>query len=368
MNNESIDESRRGFVGVSALFLSSADVGVEAIAPRPASAQVSTVKEPAVTGNPDRSDVIVERAVYKARSIGTDIVGNLFKPSGFDPGRQYPAIVITHPNGGVKEQTAGLYALRLAQRGFVTLAFDASYQGESGGTPRLMELPTQRADDISSSIDFLVAQSFVDVSRIGSLGICAGGSYALSNAQTEPRAKAIATVSMFDMGDARRNGMRGTAELSYDQRMDRLNQAAEARTREARREPPTLVPIVPDSADAFNAQTPDLYREAHEYYRTARAQHPNSPNRYMLSSLPASMAFFPFAQIETISPRPLLMVAGSKADTKFWSDEAFAKAAEPKELHVIEGATHVDLYDKPQYVTPTAEKLASFFARHLVAS
>ena len=141
--------------------------------------------------------------------------------------------------------------------------------------------------------------------------------------------------------------------------------ASEARSREARGEAVRMVPVVPDSAASFTENTPQLYREGYDYYRTPRAQHPNSPNRYVFSSLPLQMAFFPFEQLDTISPRPLLVIAGSKADTLFWSQEVYKKAKEPKELHIVEGATHIDLYDRPQYVTPAVAKLTDLFGRHL---
>jgi len=272
---------------------------------------------------------------------------------------------VTHPFGGVKEQTAGLYAQRLAEEGFIALAYDASYQGESGGEPRLMEVPAQRLDDISCAIDFLVQHPQVDAKRIGSLGICAGGSYALCNATTELRVKAVAAVSTFNLGEARREGM-GT--ISYDERMKRLKNASEARSREARGEPVQLVPVVPESPAGFTESTPQLYREGYDYYRTPRAQHPNSPNKYALSSLPLQMAYFPFDQLETISPRPLLVIAGSKADTLFWSRDVYAKAREPKELHIVEGATHVDMYDRTQFVAPAVAKLKDFFGRHLAGA
>ena len=174
--------------------------------------------------------------------------------------------------------------------------------------------------------------------------------------------KAVAAVSTFNLGEARREGM-GT--ISYDARMKRLRDAAEARSREARGEPVQLVPVVPDTAASFTESTPQLYREGYDYYRTARAQHPNSPNRYVFSSLPLQMAFFPFQQLDTISPRPLLVIAGSKADTLFWSQEVYQKAKDPKELYVVEGATHIDLYDRPQFVAPAVSKLKEFFGRHL---
>jgi fermentation-respiration switch protein FrsA (DUF1100 family) len=363
MADEIIDQKRREFLATSAVALSGVVAGGAAMARAGTpSAQSAAAKEPAVIGYPNQKGVTIERVTYPARNTGTAIVANLFKPAGFEPSRQCAAIVVTHPFGGVKEQTAGLYALRLAEQGFMTVAYDASYQGESGGAPRLMEVPAQRLDDISCAIDFLVRHPQVDAERIGSLGICAGGGYALCHAATELRVKAVAAVSTFNLGEARREGM---GAISYEERMKRLKDAGEARSREARGEPVRLVPVVPDSASGFTESTPQLYREGYDYYRTARAQHPNSPNRYVFSSLPLQMAFFPFDQLDTISPRPLLVIAGSKADTRFWSQEVLEKAREPKELHVIEGATHIDLYDRPQFVTPAVAKLSEFFGRHL---
>ncbi len=348
---------RRSFLGSSVSVAAALAAAPPAVSGAPAQP-----KEPAVVGNPDRKGVTIERVTYPARYLGTTIVANLFRPAGFDPERKYPAIVVTHPFGGVKEQTAGLYALRLAQEGFLTLAYDASYQGESGGEPRLVEVPAQRMDDISCAIDFLASHPQADAERIGSLGICAGAGYALCNATTELRVKAVAGVSTFNLGEARREGM-GT--ISYEERMRRLRDAAEARTREARGEPARLVPVVPDSPENFTEATPRLYREGHDYYRTPRARHPNSPNRYVFSSLPLQMAFFPFDHLDMISPRPVLVIAGSRADTLFWSEQVIQKAREPKELFLIEGATHIDLYDRPQFVAQAVARLAAYFRTHL---
>lgn len=359
MGDELISRGRRMFLGASAHALSGAALTGAAMA---APSKAGAVKEPAVIGYPNEKGVAIERVTYPARNLGTTIVANLFKPAGFDPNRKYAAVVVTHPFGGVKEQTAGLHALRLAEEGFLTLAYDASYQGESGGEPRLMEVPAQRLDDISCAIDFLVQHPQVNAEQIGSLGICAGGGYALSNATTEMRVRAVAAVSLFNLGEARREGM-GT--ISYEERMKRLRDAADARSREAHGEPARLVPVVPDSPSGFTEKTPLLYREGYEYYRTPRAHHPNSPNRYVFSSLPLQMAFFPFEQLDTISPRAVLLIAGSKADTLFWSEQAYQKCKDPKELYIVNGATHIDMYDRPQFVTPSVAKLAAFFGRHL---
>jgi uncharacterized protein len=326
-----INETRREFLGTSALVLSGAVLGGSGMAsPNRAQAPSTAVKEPAVIGYPNEKGVTIERVTYPARNMGTTIVANLFKPAGFDATRKYAAVVATHPFGGVKEQTSGLYA--------------------------------QRVDDISCAIDYLVRQPWVDADTIGSLGICAGGGYAICNAQTELRVKAVATVSLFNVGEARREAM---GLRSFEERMKLLKDAAEQRTREACGEPVRLIAAVPESPAEFTDKTPDRYRQGYEYYLTPRAQHLNAPNRYRLSSLPLQMNFFPFAQVETISPRPILMIAGEKADTKFWSDGVLEKAKAPKELFVITGATHMDMYDKPQFVTPAVAKLTAFFSQHL---
>ena len=199
MSKTTIDADRRAFLGTSALVLSSAVLGASgSTGARVASAQSRAATQPAVIGYPNEKGIAFERVTHSARNMGTSIVANLFKPAGFDTGRKYAAVVVTHPFGGVKEQTSGLYAQRLAEHGFVTLAYDASYQGESGGEPRLMEVPAQRLDDISLPIDFLARHPQIDPERIGSLGICAGGGYALCHAQTELRVKAVAAVSTFN--------------------------------------------------------------------------------------------------------------------------------------------------------------------------
>lgn len=366
MSNEILDKGRRKFIGASLIALpGAAVVSSGLLASAEASAQTkrtAPAKEPLVIGYPNEKGIQIERVSYPARNMGTDMAAYVFKPAGFDRSKNYPSIVVTHPFGGVKEQTSGLYSAFLAEQGFITLAFDKSYQGESGGEPRLMEVPAQHLDDISCSIDYLVRQPFVDANRIGSLGICAGGSYALGNAPTEMRVRAVATVSMFNLGDARRRAM---GLLSYEERIKRLKEAGEQRSKEASGEPVRLVKISPESTAEFTDTTPALYREGYDYYMTPRAKHPNSPNRYVFSSLPLQMAFFPFSQVETISPRPILMIVGERADTKFWSEEVYNQAKEPKEVFVVKGATHIDMYDKPQYVTPAVAKLKEFFDKAL---
>jgi uncharacterized protein len=365
MNSNPNDEKRLRFLGtLAAAVWGISMLGAALVTPIQASAQPTASSGPAVIGYPDTKGVQVERVTYVSRNTQTKIAANLFKPANFDPSKKYAAIVVTHPIGGVKEQTAGLYAMKLAEQGFITLAYDASYQGESGGEPRLMELPTARVEDISGSIDFLSAYPQVDANRIGSLGICGGGGYALSAAQTELRIKAVATVSAADIGALRREGLANSR--TYEERVRLLKDAAEQRTREAQGEPIRLATIVPETDRDFTASTPVMYREGYEYYRTERGRHPNSPNRVVFASLMNQMGFFAFAQIETISPRPVLLIAGSGADSLYFSESAYQKANEPRELFLVPGATHIDMYDKPQYVTPAVAKLHEFFSRYLV--
>lgn len=185
-----------------------------------------------VVGDPDMRGVSIERVTYPNIAANTVIAANLFKPAGFDGAKRHAAIVVGHPFGGVKEQTAGLHALKLAQMGFVTLSFDASHYGDSSGEPRYTEVPATRVGDYSAGVDFFSRQPFVDPGRIGVLGVCGGGGYAVSAAAIDHRIRAIATVSMYDMGRARRQGLGDS--MSYEQRMKLLDEIAQQRSIEAR--------------------------------------------------------------------------------------------------------------------------------------
>jgi hypothetical protein len=304
---------------------------------------------------PPSDSVTVEKVTFKNRVLNT-VVGDLYVPKNLDRTKAHMAIVVGHPFGGVKEQTSGLHAQKLAEPGYVTLAFDASHYGESGGEPRNIEVPSTRVEDFSAAVDFLSNHPLVDENRIGVLGICGGG-YAISAAQIDPRIKAIATVSMYDMGRARRQGLGDT--ISYAQRMKTLEEIGQQRTRgEPRRDTRALPPNV-------DANSPEIVREFLDYHATPRGQHPNSTSIYSFTSLAPMMNFFPFVQIETISPRPILMIVGERAVSAYFSEDAYSKAAEPKELFVVPDASHVDLYDRPEYLRISLEKLHRFFSEHL---
>jgi fermentation-respiration switch protein FrsA (DUF1100 family) len=297
------------------------------------------------------------------RSDGVDLAGHLYLPNKTGPDERRPAIVAVHPFGGVKEQTAGLYARKLADKGFIILAFDARYQGESGGEPRYLEDPFARAEDIKSAVTFLSNHRQVDTDHIGALGICAAGGYTPYAAQTERRIKAVATVSAADMGSLFRDGLGGAAGPDVLAAM--LDESAEARTAEARGEPPRYNHIVPDTAAEITPDTPTLYAEGSNYYRTPRAQHPNARNIFLKQSVDRIAQYSSYDLIHLIAPRPLLMIAGTEADTRYFSELAIDKASEPKELFLIDGATHIALYDEPKYVDPAVAKLCAFFSEHL---
>ena len=298
-------------------------------------------------------------------SAGLEIAGHLYTPDDDTTGA-CPAIVVGHPASGVKEQAAGLYAQRLARAGFVALAFDAAYQGESDGTPRGLEDPAHRVEDIKAADSFLTTRVEVDPDRIGALGICASGGYVIPAAATDHRVRAVATVSAADIGRQFREGADGTQDPSIIQGM--LDAAAAARTAEAHGEAhgegAGTFPIFPPTEDQARAMGQHGF-EGWEYYCTDRAQHPRSAKSFTWNSIDRIVSFDAFRFIGLITPRPLLIIVGREAATRHMSTEAFWHAHEPKQLQWIERASHVDLYDKDEYVTPAVDKLTEFFHANL---
>jgi hypothetical protein len=286
------------------------------------------------------------------------MAGNLFAPPDMEKTKKYPALVVVHPFGGVKEQTAGTYARKMAEKGYVTLAFDASHQGESGGYPRDTENPAERMEDIRCAIDYLTTLPMVDEDRIGLLGVCAGGSYALGVAPTEMRAKAIASVSLWDPGVTAREGWPAP---QYD-RTNTLVEIGKQRTLEARgltiRRDPSFLKKAPENA-------PEIIKESYDYYRTPRAQHPNSRSVFIFTDFERLMDFNYYSQIESIAPRPVLFIVGTEAATIFMSKAGYEKAKQPKEWFEIPGATHHRLYDDEAAVGKAVAKLEEFFGRNL---
>ncbi|VVQ23736.1 alpha/beta hydrolase [Pseudomonas fluorescens] len=288
-----------------------------------------------------------------------DMAGNVYLPASFDQTKKYVAVVVVHPGGGVKEQTAGVYAKRLSEQGFVALAFDASHQGASGGIPRFLDDPMKRVGDIYSAIDYLETLRYVDASRIGALGICAGSGHAIKATTTDRRIKAVATVSAVDVGAAFRKGWdgRGTVESQ----LALLNAVAKQRSAEAAGAEPVYVPYLPNVGDK---SAPNDLQEAADYYLTPRGQHPNAPNKMLLTSASYMVSYTGFDQVETLLTQPLLVIAGTEAGSLWHSEELYAKAPGQKEFFRIKGATHMDLYDGAG-VGIAMDKLSPFFSRNL---
>lgn len=304
-----------------------------------------------------KSDRVNMQKVTFKNQYKMKVVGNLFIPKNASLNTKHPAIVVGHPMGAVKEQSANLYAQKLADQGFITLSLDLSFWGESDGQPRNAVSPDIYAEDFSAAVDFLGTRPFVDRDRIGVLGICGSGSFVISAAKIDPRMKAIATVSMYDMGAANRNGLRHSVTL--EQRKKFLADAAEQRYVEFTGGKTRYTSGTPEKLDGNSTA---IDREFYDFYRTPRGQ-ANTTTHPTLTSNVKFMNFYPFTDIETISPRPMLFITGENAHSREFSEEAYRLAGEPKELVIVPGAGHVDLYDRVNLIP--FDKLTSFFRENL---
>jgi fermentation-respiration switch protein FrsA (DUF1100 family) len=282
-------------------------------------------------------------------------------PHGFDESSKYPAIVVAHPGGGVKEQAAGLYARKLAEEGFVSIAFDASYQGESTGVPRQLEDPYIRTEDISAVIDHLTTLPYVDGGRIGAMGICAGGGYTANAAINDHRIKAVGTVSAINIGSMFRNGWDN--DIRSADAIPVLENGSKARTAEAGGAATVTIPLAPlRKEDAPNKEL----EEAWEYYHTPRCEYPTAPGFATARSLNQIITYDAFNMADVFLTQPLQIVAGSAAGSKWMSDDLYKRAASRnKYYHVVEGANHMSLYDIPKYVGEAVSTLAPFFRANL---
>ncbi|KAG0210392.1 alpha/beta superfamily hydrolase [Mortierella sp. GBAus27b] len=293
-----------------------------------------------------RSDVTFLSGPFK-------LAGHLYTPDNAAENAKLPAIVTVHPFGGVKEQTVGVYAQQLSEQlGFVTLAFDRRYQGLSEGEPRQLEDTNGMVEDVKSAVTFLSTLGNIDPARIGVLGICAGGGYALAAASMDPRIKAVATVSGVDIGSFMRT--RGKEELQ-----EVIAEGARARIEYARTGAVKYLPILP-TKEEITKDTPPLLAEGSDYYLTPRGHAKTSINRTAIWSYDSIAQYDSFAYLDWISPRPVLLIAGSKADTLLYSEMAYKKSLEPKELYLVEGRTHIDLYDRA--IPEALPKLKEFFS------
>jgi uncharacterized protein len=275
------------------------------------------------------------------------VAGNLFTPKALDRNVRTPAIVVGHPMGAVKEQSANLYATKMAEQGFVAMSIDLPFWGESVGQPRNAVAPDLYAEAFSAAVDFLGTRPFVDRERIGGIGVCGSGGFLVSAAKIDPRLKAIATVSMYDMGAVTRNGYNQSQTL--EQRKAMLAQGAQQRYQEFTTGEQIFRNYLPMQLPADADPVTRMY---HDFYRTERGMHvpegrtPELTQNRTLAGEIKFMNFYPFNDIETISPRPMLFIAGDQAHSREFSEDAYARAAEPKELFWVRGANHVDLYDR----------------------
>ncbi|SQI41432.1 fermentation/respiration switch protein [Leminorella richardii] len=307
-----------------------------------------------------KSDKVTWQKVTFKNQYQMNVAGNLFIPNTLNRNAKNPAVIVGHPMGAVKEQSSNLYAQKLAEQGFVTLAIDLSFWGESEGKPGHLISPEIYSDDFSAAVDYLSTQPYIDPQNIGVLGICGSGSFVINAAKIDPRMKAIATVSMYDMGSAFRNGLNHSQ--TPEQRKAFIKSAIEQRFAEFKGADKAYIP---GTVNQLDESTPAIQREFFDFYRTARGgytpqgEKEELTTKPMLSSIGKFMNFYPFNDIETISPSPMLFITGDQAHSKEFSEDAYRRAGQPKELYVVPGAGHVDLYDRTDLIP--FEKLTSFF-------
>ena len=310
------------------------------------------------------SDRVTKETVRFQNQYDMTVVGHLFVPAELDRRSAQPAIVVGHPMGAVKEQSADLYATKLAEAGFVTLSVDLPFWGESEGRPRNAVSPDLYAETFSAAVDYLGSQALVDADRIGVLGICGSGSFAISAAKIDPRMRAIATVSMYDMGGVNRSGLGNSQTLA--QRKEIVAAAVAQRSVEFAGGD---IAYTGGTTLQLDDDTHPIQRELYDFYRTPRGEYTpagasdQTTTRPTLSSNVKFMNFYPFNDIETIAPRPMLFIAGELAHSREFSEQAHRLAGQPNELVIVPGAGHVDLYDRVDLIP--FDRLTSFFTRNL---
>lgn len=325
---------------------------------------VFAADRPADADNFYRSDKVEVQKVTFKNQYKMNIAGNLYLPKDMDKSKKHAAIIVGHPMGAVKEQSADLYAVKMAERGFVTMSVDLAFWGGSDGQPRNAVAPELYAETFSAAVDYLGTGPFADREKIGAIGICGSGSFAISAAKIDPRLKAVATISMYDMGAANRNGLNHSLTLA--QRKQIIADAAEQRYVEFQG---GATKYTSGTVHEIKEKSNPIEREFYDFYRTPRGEFTPAGSSPLLTTHPTLssntkfMNFYPFNDIETISPRPLLFITGDQAHSKEFSEDAYKRAAEPKELYYVAGAGHVDLYDRVELIP--FDKLESFFKANL---
>ena len=325
---------------------------------------VFAADRPAGADNFYMSDKVEVQKVTFKNQYKMNIAGNLYLPKDMDKSKKHAAIIVGHPMGAVKEQSADLYAVKMAERGFVTMSVDLAFWGGSDGQPRNAVAPELYAETFSAAVDYLGTGPFADREKIGAIGICGSGSFAISAAKIDPRLKAVATISMYDMGAANRNGLNHSLTLA--QRKQIIADAAEQRYVEFQG---GATKYTSGTVHEITEKSNPIEREFYDFYRTPRGEFTPAGSSPLLTTHPTLssntkfMNFYPFNDIETISPRPLLFITGDQAHSKEFSEDAYKRAAEPKELYYVAGAGHVDLYDRVELIP--FDKLESFFKANL---
>jgi len=308
------------------------------------------------------SDKVTHEKVSYPNRYGITLSADMYLPKDMDKSKKYPALVIGTPYGGVKEQGAGIYAQTMAERGFVAIAFDESFNGESGGEPRHISSPEIFSEDFSAGVDFLGTRPFVDRNRIGAIGICGSGGFALKAAQVDHRIKAIATASMYDMSRVIRNGWQDS--MPEKDRNKTLDELGEQRFADFEKGEPMLPQGFPSEPTTSIPEGMDpIMSEFWEYYAMPRGHHPRSHGPFTATSNMAFMNFPLLNFIADISPRPILFIMGEKAHSRYFTEDAYKMAKEPKELVIIPGARHIDLYDRTDMIP--FDKLQDFFTKSL---
>jgi len=304
------------------------------------------------------SDTLERKTVTYPNRYGFTVTGELYYAKDINKNVKHPALIVGAPYGGVKEQGPCVYGDELAQRGFVVLTFDQSFMGESSGFPRHVSSPDIFVENFSAAVDYLGLQPFVDREKIGVIGICGSGGFALSAAQCDVRIKAVATLSMYDMNVASRLGM--------DEKTVQAVKAQMARQRwvDAENGYPEYVPFFPEQPmDTVPPELEEPNAEWFRFYALKRGHHPNARGGFTTTSNLAMMNFPLLDYIKEISPRPILFVMGDRAHSRFFSENAYAAASEPKELYTVADAEHIDLYDRKDRIP--FDKLADFFQKNL---
>jgi hypothetical protein len=305
-----------------------------------------------------KSEKVDHKKVTFKNRYGITLSGDLYLPKNIQG--KLSALAVSGPFGAVKEQSSGLYAQTMAERGFITLAFDPSYTGESSGEPRNVASPDINIEDFSAAVDFLGLQSSVDRNRIGIIGICGWGGMALSATAVDKRIKAVVASTMYDMTRVMSKGYNDTVTL--EQRTKNLEQLSQQRWKDAENGTPAFQPPY----NELKGGEAQFLVDYHDYYMTKRGYHKRSVNsgNAWTQTTPLSFMNFPLlTYIKEISPRPILFIHGEKAHSRYFSETAYAAAAEPKELMIIKGANHVDLYDQMDKIP--FDKITSFFKTNL---